>query len=200
MLRYRTLDQDATLARAYDRALELARRGELRGDGRQFTRRLGAADDDDAAFANACATVVAAMRGDPKLMKLPQETRLAGGVLAHADALKRMLLCPMPGDDDDEVARKRASLAALREQFPAVLVIDGKLLPHRRDPGYPWSTERLVGEAIPAGRIVVAYVPLDEVPRVERALARAGLVGTVAAPLEELEGMRLVCEAVADPD
>jgi hypothetical protein len=198
MLRYRTLEHDSTLARAYERARELARRGELPGDGRQYTRRLGAVDDDGAAFTNACATVVAAMRRNPELMKLPSDSRLAAGVLAHATALERALLCPMPSDDADEVVRKQATLGALKEQFPVVLVIDGESITQRRDPGYPWSTERLVGAPIPADRIVVAYVPLGEMPGVERALVRAGLGRAVAAPMEELEGIRLVSEAVPD--
>ncbi len=196
MFRYRTLEQDTTLARAYERALELAQRGELRGDGRQYTRRLGAPDDDDAAFTNACATVVARMAGTPELLELPNETRLAAGVKAFADALKGSLLCPLPTDDDDERTRKLALLDALRSQFPVVLVIDGGGVPTRPDPGYPWSSERLVADRIPAERIRLIYVPLEEMPLIGRALARAGLRNTLAVPLEELEALRLVAEAV----
>jgi hypothetical protein len=198
MRRFRTLEQDTTLAAAYDRALDLAERGELRGDGRQYTRRLGAADDDAAAFTNACATVVARMAQAPELMKLPSERRLAAGVVAFVETLKPTLLCPLPDDDSDEQARKLATLQALTAQFPVVIVLDGEHLSTRRDPGYPWSSERLVGDAIPASRIALVYVPLSELPGVRSALRRADLEHAMAVPLEELEGLRLVAEAVPD--
>jgi hypothetical protein len=198
MIRFRTLERDSTLGRACDEALRLARSGDLKGDGRQYSRRLGAPDDSEVALTNVYAAIVDRIARDTDLLRLRNEERLAAGVRRYAPELKQLLLCPLTEDDAAERDRKSTLLEALQHQFPVILVLNGDGIACRADPNYPWSDERLVRQPIDAARIDYAYVPLDVMGVVQNALNRAGLQRAEVVPLEELEAVRLVAEAVPD--
>jgi hypothetical protein len=195
LVRHRTLAMESALAAAYAQALELARIGQLAGDGREVARRLASPDDRDAALQNVLSAIVARVSADSRLMELPAEVRLAAAVEQLAPELRRRLHCPLPDDDAEERARKNAVLTALGGQFPCILTLDESGIDARADPDYPWTDERLVDEPIEVGRIVSVHAPLDQHAKLRPALRRAGASHAELLPLEDIEAMRLVAEA-----
>jgi hypothetical protein len=195
LIRHRSLAMDGSLAAAYERALELARAGQLTGDGREYSRRLAPPDDRDAALHNVLSAIVARMSADPRLMELPGKRRLAAAVEQFAPELRRRLHCPLLEDDVAERARKAAVLTALGDQFPCILTLELAGIDCRTDPGYPWTDERLVAEPISVARILSVHAPLDQQAKLRSALVRAGAPHAELVPLEDIEAMRLVAEA-----
>jgi hypothetical protein len=191
LTRFRTLEMDEALLAAYDDVLARAEAGVLRGDGRQYSRRLGTPDDHDTAVNNALAAVVERMNRDPDTMKVPAPERLRAGTLRFGPFLRQRLLCPLTGDSPVVVERKRTILRELREQFPVVLGIAPAGIDARPDPAYAWSDERLVGHPIPLSAVVQVYAPADRHSELRPVLAPS----VDLEPLEDLEVLRLVAEA-----
>ncbi len=193
LIRFRTLEMDKALLAAYDDVLRRAASGDLPGDGRQYSRRLGTPDDHELSVNNVLAAVVARMGADPEIMKVAARERLRAGTLRYAPVLRDSLMCALPGEAAPVVERKRVVLAALRRQYPVVLAIRPEGVEVRTDPGYAWSDERLVRHAIPLSAVSHVFAPLDRHPELRPKLAPA----IELCPLEDLEVLRLVAEGVA---
>lgn len=196
LVRHRTLGMELALKAALERATELARRGELVGDGREHMRRLGTPDDAEAAFENVLAAIVERLEGVPHLVQVAAVERLARAVLELGPALERELLAPHAEDEPQRAAYKRDTLVALARQYPCVLVLDADGIEHRPAPSYAYSNERLVGQAIGLAALRRILVPHRDIDAARVLLAEAGVAPEIAA-LECFEAWRLVAECVA---
>lgn len=191
VVRHRTLEMEDALRKAYEQALDLARRGELDVDVRQLSRRVGLAPED-AAFVNALCAVAnraerEAVRSGAMILPIPE------AVLRWAPRLRGELLCPLPEDDEAERTRKQNTLSALESQFPCVLVIDPEGIDVRRPP-YHWTGECLIQGTFPARNIVAVHAPEKELSRVRSELSAAGLHHVEVGALEAFEILRMVAE------
>jgi hypothetical protein len=191
MVRHRTPETDEALRRAYDRALALAADGAFPAHGTALARVVGVASEE-ATLANALFAVAARARREAPDFQATGAA-LAAAVKRHAPALRARLLCPLPDDDEAARARKAATLAALGEQFPCVLVLDDEGLSVRA-PSYFWTGECLVSGAVEATRLRAVYAPGARAGEVRAGLDRAGLELVEVLPLEHFEALRLVAE------
>lgn len=196
LVRHRTREMDESLLRAYDLALAKAEAGAFPAQPRSLARAVGVASDE-ASFANVIFAIFQRARGEDPGFE-PVREAMCAAVLRHAPALRSRLLCPLPGDDEAALLRKERTLAALREQFPCVLLLDDEGV-DVQEPSYFWTGECLVEGSIEARRILAVYVPQALRAEVRAQLDAAGLGRAEVRPIEHFEALRLVAESVPPP-